>query len=651
MSYIEFDKNQLINLGYSLKRELIRSNRAGAYACRTIIGCNTRKYHGLLVTPQPGIDNENHVLLSNMDEVVVQNDASFNLGIHKYPGGVYNPGGHKYIRDFNTEPIPNALYRVGGVLLRKELIFAESHDRIMIRYTLEDANSPTKLRFNPFLAFRNIHRLSKANFGINDKHRKVPNGISMRLYNGYTPLFMQFSKKVEYVHNPEWYYNIEYHEEMERGYDYQEDLFVPGFFEVDIKKGESIVFCAGTSEVTPAAIKRAFTAEVKKRTPRDNFENCLRNSAQQFIIKRDNKTWVVAGFPWFGRWGRDTFIALPGLTLANDDPKTCKAVIDAMVDDLKGPLFPNIGEGSDSAYNSVDAPLWFFWTLQQYAEYTGEKKTIWSTYGRKMKMILDGYRKGTDFDIHMQDSGLIWAGEQGHALTWMDAVVDGKPVTPRIGLAVEINALWYNAIRFSMELAEAAGDEKFIKKWKPVAEMIPASFISTFWDKERGYLADYVNGEGADWSVRPNQIIAASLPYRAIGEEICMGVIDVVQGELLTARGIRTLSPKNIHYKGTYFGSQAERDRAYHQGTVWPWLFGHFAEAYLRIHGKEGVNYIKGLYNGFEPVMTEAGIGSVSEVYDGDPPHLPGGTISQAWSVSELLRTHALIKKYNRKRK
>ncbi|MBE9484320.1 MAG: glycogen debranching enzyme N-terminal domain-containing protein, partial [Bacteroidetes bacterium] len=444
---------------------------------------------------------------------------------------------------------------------------------------------------------------------------------------------------------------IEYHEEMERGYDFQEDLFVPGFFEVDIKKGESIVFCAGTAEVTPAAIKRAFTAEVKKRTPRDNFENCLRNSAQQFIIKRDNKTWVVAGFPWFGRWGRDTFIALPGLTLANDDPKTCKAVIDAMVDDLKGPLFPNIGEGSDSAYNSVDAPLWFFWTLQQYAEYTGEKKTIWNTYGRKMKMILDGYRKGTDFDIHMQDSGLIWAGEQGHALTWMDAVVDGKPVTPRIGLAVEINALWYNAIRFSMELAEAAGDKKFIKKWKPVAEMIPASFISTFWDKERGYLADYVDGEGADWSVRPNQIIAASLPYKAIGEEICMGVIDVVQGELLTARGIRTLSPKNIHYKGIYFGSQAERDRAYHQGTVWPWLFGHFAEAYLRIHGKEGVNYIKGLYNGFEPVMTEAGIGSVSEVYDGDPPHLPGGTISQAWSVSELLRTHALIKKYNRKRK
>ena len=651
MSYIEFDKNQLINLGYSLKRELIRSNRAGAYSSRTIIGCNTRKYHGMLIAPQPGIDNDNHVLLSNLDEVVIQRDAHFNLGIHKYPGGVYNPGGHKYIRDFNTEPIPNLLYRVGGVLLRKEMIFAESYDRIMIRYTLEDAHSPTRLRFNPFLAFRNVHKLSKANFDVIDKYKKVPNGIMMRMYNGYTPLYMQFSKEVEYHHAPEWYYNIEYQEEMERGYDYQEDLFVPGFFEAEIKKGESIVFIAGTSEANPAGIKRAFTGEVKKRTPRDNFENCLANSAQQFIIKRDKRTWVVAGFPWFGRWGRDTFIALPGLTLVNDDPKSCKAVIDSMVADLKGPLFPNIGEGNDSAYNSVDAPMWFFWALQQYAEHTGDKKEVWDAYNKKMKMILKGYREGTLFDIHMQDNGLIWAGTHGHALTWMDAVVDGKPVTPRIGLAVEINALWYNAIRFSLELAELAGDEKFIKEWEGIADMIPASFTETFWDENKGHLADYIGTDGPDWSVRPNQIIAASLPYRAVDEGICMNVIEVVRKELLTPRGLRTLSPESINYKGVYFGSQAERDSAYHQGTVWPWLFGHFAEAYLRVYGKGGVKFIEDIYKGFEEVMTEAGIGSISEVYDGDPPHLPGGTISQAWSVSELLRTNALLKKYKRKRK
>ncbi|HSG68295.1 MAG TPA: amylo-alpha-1,6-glucosidase, partial [Bacteroidales bacterium] len=568
--------------------------------------------------------------------------------IHKYPGGVYNPGGHKYIRDFNTEPIPNTVYRVGGVLLRKEVIFASSQDRIMIRYTLLDAHSPTRLRFKPFLAFRNVHKLSKVNFFVNDKYSKVPNGIRMRLYDGYTPLFMQFSKEMEYTHVPDWYHNIEYQEEMERGYEYQEDLMVPGFFEASIKKGESIVFCAGTEEISPAAIKRLFTAEVKKRTPRNNFENCLRNSAQQFIVKRDGKTTVIAGFPWFGRWGRDTFISLPGLTLTVGDTKTCKDVIDTMLADLKGPLFPNIGQGSDSAYNSVDAPLWFFWSLQQYAAHTAEKETIWKAYGKKMKMILDGYRQGTDFGIHMLENGLIYAGQQGYALTWMDAVVEGKPVTPRIGMPVEINALWYNAVMFSMELAEASGDKAFIKKWKTIADLIPASFKSTFWSEKLGYLADYVGENGADWSVRPNQVIAASLPYKAVSDNICSSLLNVVRKELLTPRGLRTLTPKSPDYKGIYAGNQADRDKAYHQGTVWPWLFGHYAEAYLRIHGKEGVDHISNYYKGFEPVMTEAGIGSVSEIYDGDPPHLPGGAISQAWSVAELLRTHALIEKYSK---
>jgi predicted glycogen debranching enzyme len=437
---------------------------------------------------------------------------------------------------------------------------------------------------------------------------------------------------------------------MERGYDYQEDLFVPGFFEVKIKKGESIVFCASTTEVKPNSIKRAFTNEVNRRTPRNNFENCLINSAQQFIIKRDGRSWVVAGFPWFGRWGRDTFISLPGLTLSNNDPKTCKAVIDSILSDLKGPLFPNIGEGDDSAYNSVDASLWFFWALQQYTYHTGKKKEVWDTYKRKMKIILDGYRKGTAFNIHMKENGLIWAGQMGHALTWMDAVVDGKAVTPRIGFAVEINALWYNAIMFSLEIAREAGDKRFVKQWEPIAEMIPDSFKSTFWDERKGYLADVVDESGADWSVRPNQVIAASLPYRAIDESTCLAVVSTAQKILLTTRGLRTLSPQDPNYKGTYYGDQASRDRAYHQGTVWPWLFGHFAEAYLRLYGKSGVDYIESLYKSFEPVMTEAGIGSVSEVYDGDPPHLPGGTISQAWSVSELLRVNAMIKEYRKKK-
>lgn len=643
MSYITFDKNQLINLEYSLGKELIRSNRAGAYGSMTIICCNTRKYHGLLVAPQPGIDAENHVLLSALDETVIQHDAEFNLAIHKYPGGVYHPKGHKYIRDFVLEPMPYLIYRVGGVVLKKEMVLMGKHNRALIKYTLLDAHSPTTLRLRPFLAFRNVHRLSKANMDLRDKYEPVVNGIKMRLYPGYSPLYMQISKEAEYVHVPGWFYNIEYHEEMIRGYDYQEDLFVPGFFDVPMKKDEPVIFAAGTGLVNPKGLKRAFTMEVKDRIPRDSFENCLVNAARQFIVRGKDRTEMVAGFPWFGRWGRDTFIALPGLTLCTGDAKTCRDVLDTMVADLNGPLFPNVGKGDASNYHSIDAPLWFFWALQQYAQHTGKKAAIWKDYGKKMRMILNGYRDGTDFNIHMQDDGLIYGGGPGLALTWMDAVVDGKPVTPRTGLDVEINALWYNAIRFSIEAAEAAGNKNFAAEWQPVADRIPQSFSEAFYDREKGYLADVVDGDRKDFTVRPNQIFAVSLPYSPVSDELASQVVDTVQRELLTPHGLRTLSPKNPDYKGIYYGTQKQRDRAYHQGTAWPWLLSHFAEAYLKMHGVSGVPFVKELYNGFEEEMTEAGVGTISEVYDGDPPHKSGGAISQAWSVSELLRIRRML--------
>ena len=376
MSYINFDKNQLVNLEYSLNRELLRSNRAGAYSCTTILGCNTRKYHGLFVTPQPAIDEENHVLLSAIDITIVQREAEFNFGIHKYPGGVYNPKGHKYFCDFTLEPIPKLTFRVGGVVLSMELLLALDDERLLVRYVLEDAHSPTIIKIRPYLAFRNIHKLSKANVFVERKYEKIEHGIKYRMYKGYTNLFMQFSKQIEYTHSPDWYYNIEYTQEQLRGYDYQEDLFVPGFFEVPIKKGEAIIFSVGTSERKTSVLKKLFTTEINRRIPRDSFENNLINSAHQFIVRRDKKTEVIAGFPWFGRWGRDTFIALPGITLAIDDPKTCKAVLDTMSLELQGPLFPNVGSGNDASYNSADASLWFFWALQQYAEYTNTKENM-----------------------------------------------------------------------------------------------------------------------------------------------------------------------------------------------------------------------------------------------------------------------------------
>ena len=645
MSYIEFDKSQLINLEYSLKREFIRSNRAGAYACSTIINCNTRKYHGLLICPVDNLDNDNHVLLSALDETVIQRDKEFHLAVRQYLGGVFHPG-HKYLRDFSSEPIPTLSYRVGGVILQKEMLLAEESALVLIKYTLIDAHSPTKLRLHPFLAFRQVHRLSKANMDVNIKYEETENGIKTRMYEAYPHLYMQISKKTEYVHAPDWYYNIEYMEEEKRGYEFSEDLFVPGYFEFSIKKGESVIFAASLKERKTNTLKRRFTAEIKKRIPRDNFENCLINSAHQFIVRRKGKTEIIAGFPWFGTWGRDTFIALPGLTLAIGDNKTAKDVLDSMSEQLHNGLFKNMGSHKDADLNSVDAPLWYFWAIQQYTQATKKYKQIWKDYGNALKSILKNYKKGTKYNIKMQDNYLIWAGQEGKALTWMDAVVDGTPVTPRIGYDVEIQALWYNAIMFALELAEKNKDKAFIDEWKELPEKIKASFIETFWIENKRHLYDYVGENHADKAVRPNQVFAASLPYTMLNIEQIKGIVDRARSELLTPRGLRSLSPKNKDYKGIYEGNQATRDRAYHQGTVWPWTLGHFVEAYLRVYEKSGLHFIQKLYKGFEEEMNIAGIGSISEIYDGNPPHEARGAISQAWSVAELLRIKSIIEQY-----
>jgi len=634
MGYLQFDKNEIVNLEYSLNKEIVRSNRSGSYSCTTIVGCNTRKYHGLLVCPIEEIDGERHVILSSLDVTVVQHDAEFNFGLHKYPGENYYPKGHKYIRNFEIDKT---------VVLSRENILIPNEEQVIFKYTLDDAHSHTLLRFKPYLAFRNLHSLSKANLYANTKVENVPNGIKSRLYNGYPALFMQFSKKCDFLHSPDWYYNIEYQEEQKRGYDFQEDLFVPGYFELPIEKGETIYFSASLKEAVPSAISKKYISESKNRVARDSFESCLRNAAQQFIVKRNKKTEIIAGFPWFGSWGRDTFISLPGLTLAVDDEKTCRNVIDTMVEKMKDGLFPNMGNDSNFAFNSVDAPLWFFWSLQQLAEYTKNPADIWIKYSKPMKAVLNAFKNGASFNIKMHDNGLIWAGETGKALTWMDAIVFGKPVTPRMGYDVEINALWYNAIMFSMEAAKADKDTKFLKEWSGIPEKIAESYIKVFWDEEKGYLADCVDGNVKDWSVRPNQVIATALDYTPITDDIKKAVLDVVKGELLTPRGLRTLSPKNENYKPNYEGDQPARDFAYHQGTVWPWLLEPFCKGYLKIHKNSGAQLVRDIYKGFEPDLLEYGIGTISEIYDGDPPHAPRGAISQAWSVAALLRISKML--------
>ena len=494
-----------------------------------------------------------------------------------------------------------------------------------------------KLQVRPYLAFRGIHELTHANMAANTKVEFVENGISSMMYEGFPSLNMQFSRKAEFIHVPDWYLGVEYIEEQKRGYDYSEDLFTPGFFELTAKKGDVIVFSASTKQEKTAGLMPKFTNTVAGKIPRDSFINCLRNAAQQFIEKRDGKTLIIAGYPWFGAWGRDTFISLPGIAVARQKLALYRDVLDTQISRMKDGLFPNMGNMNNPAFNSVDAPLWFFWAVQNYVENGG--KDAWERYGEALKAVLHAYRNGTGFNIHMRENGLIYAGSPGKALTWMDAVVNGIPVTPRNGYAVEINALWYNAVCFTLEMAAKVKDRRFIKEFEALPELIRKSFLDIFWDDKLGHLADYINDEeGKNFFVRPNMVIAVSLPYSMLEKEKMKQVLDVADKELVTSRGLRTLSPGNIFYKGSYTGNQDERDKAYHQGTVWPWLFGPFCEGWLKVFGNSGVHKVKRLIYGLEEVMNEHGVCTLSEIHDGDPPHAPRGAISQAWSVGEVLR-------------
>lgn len=646
MSYIEIDKSRLTNLEYALKLELLRTNRGGSYASFTVIGCNTRKYHGMLVVPQENFGGINHVLLSNADITVEQRKAEFNLGIHKFKGGGYVPKGHKYIRSFKSDPIPRLTYRVGGVVLAVERIFSKNQARIFIKYTLLDAHSPTKLKIRPFLAFRSIHELTRENNIANTSFEEVKNGIKMQMYDGFTPLYMQFSKAIKYKHDPVWHKDIEYMKEARRGYDAHEDLLVSGHFEFDIKKGESVIFQASIEEGSPNTFIRSFNNTIKERTPRDSFENNLANAAQQFVIKKGRNIELAAGLPWLGRWGRDTLISLAGISLVQNDIQLFKSVLNTLVKNVKNNLFPNKGRGAEANYCSSDTSLWFFRTLQQYIEFTGDEEWVWKKYGNLMKGILNQYRNGIDeMGLYVDQKGLVYAEKENTPLTWMDASFNGKPITQRPGYAVEVNALWYNAVAFTMDLAKKYKDVKFVIEWNPVQRTIDGAFLDKFTHPEKKIICDFVAKEYCSWDVRPNMLFAASLPYSPLTNEQKKKILDVVKQELLTPRGIRTLSPKNALYKSVYEGNIESRDHAYHQGTAWPWLLGAYAEAYLKIHGKSGLAEIKNLVRGFEDEMIQHGVGTISELFNGDPPHHGKGAISQAWSVAEMRRIIWLIEK------
>ena len=645
MSYLKFDKNLLINLDQSLPKEMLRTNQAGAYHCTTLPGCNTRKQHGLLVIPIEQMDNKPHVLLSSLDETVIQHGAEFNLGIHRYRGGVYSPNGHKYIREFDCEDVPRMTYRVGGVILTKEKIFISQENRILIRYTLVEAHSPTTLRFRPFLAFRESNSLCMANDKINRNIEPVENGIGTCLYDGFPTLYMQFSHKATWVDQPNWYNGIEYVKDLERGVPYCEDLWVPGYFELPIKKGQSIIFSAGVDPVAPRNLKKMYEPEIASRTPRTSFFNCLKNSAKQFYLRQGDSMYVISGYPWGVVLARNTFMALPGLTLAIDHRADYEAIMDTALRALT--RYIDTGETSRriSGIDLPDIPLWATWAIQQYAKTVGLTAAR-DKYLEPVATILDWILRNGDPKLHVDgESGLLETDGYHQAASWMNSMLDGAPVIRRSGRLVEFNALWYNALMFGAELA--AEDPTLAERrqaWLDAAEKMKTPFVGTFLN-ESGYLYDYVDGTFADPSVRPNMAIAIGLDYSPLDRRQRKSVLDVVTRELLTPKGLRTLSPKSYGYRPNYLGSPREREEAMHNGPARPWLIGFYADAYLRVFGMSGVNYIDRMLIGFEDEMSQGCIGSLSQLYDGNPPYVGRGAVSHATNVAEVLRTLRTLKR------
>ena len=645
MGYLRFEKALMTNLEESLSRELLRTNRSGAYSCSTIVDCNTRKYHGLLVVPVPELDDENHVLLSSLDTTVIQHGAEFNLGLHKYNGENFNPKGHKYIREFDCDKVPTTLYRVGGVLLKKEVVFQHYEDRILIRYTLVDAHSETKLRFKPFLAFRSVRQFTHENSVASRDYSNVENGISTCMYAGYPDLYMQFSKGNTFVFQPDWYRNVEYPKEQERGYASNEDLYVPGYFEMDIKKGESVVFAASTSASNTGELQQLFDKEVSERSPRDNFFHCLVNAAHQFHNRASNDDrYILAGYPWFKSRARDTFIALPGLTLSIEEQDYFELVMKTAERGLREfmegkPLSVKIYE-----IEQPDVLLWAVWAIQQYEKHVGSEKCF-QMYGALLKDIVYYIIDGKHPNLILKENGLLYSNGREKAVTWMNSTVNGRPVVPGTGYIVEFNALWYNALCFCSSVATTGGDLEAASRLEKMSELCMHSFVSTFFN-EHGYLFDYVDGDNVDWSVRPNMIFAVALEYSPLDKAQKKSVLDMCTRELLTQKGLRSLSPKSGGYNPMYVGPQTQRDHAYHQGTAWPWLGGFYMEACLRLYKRTRLSFIERQMVGYEDEMTRHCVGTIPELFDGNPPFNGRGAISFAINVAEILRTLEFLEKY-----
>ena len=639
MAVLKFNKSELVNLSYSLKREILLANKAGAYCSTSIVTCNTRRYHGLLAVPVEAFGGYRYLLLSSLDESLTLRGKRFNLGIHCY-GDIYEPRGHKYIVDFDADTVPAVTYKIGEIVFRKSLVLTPDSNALMICYELLKAPAKVKLELKPFLAFRNVHALTSQNDAARQDFTPVQNGAAFCMYEGFPLLNLQLSSQASsFKFAPVWYQGVTLSDEMRRGYDCREDLWVPGSFEVELKAGESVVFSAAAGEpVNASGLKRSYSATVKKLGSINSYHDQLVRQADSLIRVDGGAKRIVAGYSWlYTGLLRETLGSLAGLTLyAKNSPKEFEEILDTLIAENQ--------ERFTRRTTQVESPLYLAVTLQQYIAFHGHAKEVWAKYGPVLESVIESYQPGRRQEVTMQPNGLLWAQMDGVALSWMNAYIGGRAVTERAGYQVETNALWYNAIAFA--LANNRKSSAFYKKWAPVKALIEQNFEPLFWNADLGFLADYVDNAGQHLELRPNQLWAVSLDYICVSDEVISSVMRVVNAELVTRRGIRTLSPRDIRYKGVYEGSQIERDEAYMNGCAWPFLLAQYCYASFNMMGKNFIKRAEWLTEGFYEDLSKHGVGCFSELYDGDPPHEPHGAISSAMTVAALLNINWLIEKY-----
>lgn len=647
---VELGKSHWRTWEQGIGREWLLTNGIGGYASSTVTGSNTRRYHGLLIASfRPPV--ERHLILSKLDETVEIEGRQYD--IHAFSAGGFVKKGYNHLQRFIYDGLPEYIYSIGDVTIRKTVCMVYGENTVIVQYRILSGRGAVKLRLTPLVNFRDHHgdssrRYMKFEQEPYDGGTLIrPYGLDLRIDLGcrdtrFTPL------------QDCWFENMEYTVEQERGLTSREDHYIPGYFEIDIGEHQEkdVTFYAtvekGRLNIDGLSVirneKDRIRSLVEKAGYDDKFAATLVAAADKFIVQRKStgaKT-IIAGYPWFTDWGRDTMISLCGLTLSTKRFDDARSILYTFSRYVRHGLIPNMfpDEGREPGYNSVDAALWYFEAVNKYISYTGDLEFVRENLYASIEEIYQSFLKGTLFEIRMDSDYLISAGNRNTQLTWMDAKVGSWAVTPRQGKAVEINALWYNALRILEMLAE-----KFDGDGTPygaAAQKAREAFRKTFWNERDLCLYDVVDGEYIDDSIRPNQIIAASLSYPVIEGGMAKAVVDGVWEELYTSYGLRTLSQRSAQYRGVYQGDQFSRDSAYHQGTVWTWPLGHFITAFSRVYGKTGVSrdIIASFFEPFRDHLADACLGSISEIFDGDEPLFPRGCFAQAWSVGEILRSY-----------